>query len=217
MVTGESDPCIDIENAIHGTISNILTHEFPASFRREGLYEIITEFKKGEGLPYLRWDKREYGERGTKDYGTQHEERLKGLMTSAYTISFGDAIKTLAPYLRQVDAAMSEQPNDNSNTRASSTFDHVRGELLKRSTIKSSMWDVMDCFDEDGTITAEGEALAAEYPADYPFEDMLAEDDIRRIFSEPITRAYLRTAEGKALIEAKQNPKPVAEAESAMR
>lgn len=129
----------------------------------------------------------------------EYQERLEGIKKSRYVVRFGDAFTTIMPIVRAMDRARNPEEQ---------TFYWAMRNSVSRLTTHWNRYDwIFDGLGEEGEII--NRSFIYEYHSDHvPRKEMyrwLCEDDVKRIFSEPLAVTYSLVENGKTKNELAKN------------
>lgn len=202
-----------LTNAVHDALSAIILREHPEAAERAGLMHALEEFDNEDGmrdgfpLPAIYHIGRgspSYEEQQAAMLRDQLSQHRQGMADSRYTVPFGDALRAAIPYVDAADLEtyqIFKEVFPHSRDRA---FGEIWSMLLKQdSHVERFSW-IMGHMHETGDTRKEPKVhTMPEKPADrtdyselgnpdriYKLNYIMTEADVRRIFSEPIARAF---------------------------
>lgn len=182
--------------AVHSALSSTLLREFPDATQRNGLEHALKEFDDGFGMrggfptPTSWHDGRDSLQVKIDAIREGRAKHREAMAKSRYTVTLGQAVETFLPYMDTFDKQTEEMFREVFPHFLSQAFQSVWGSLLDQDTHVQHFSGLMDYL-----------FMATEYgnPREVPEIDehgylnlgfVMTEADVRRMFAEPIARAF---------------------------
>lgn len=183
-------------SAVHSAVSSILLRRFPQATERRGIDHALDEFDDGYGMrdgfpvPNVYSGKTYYQHRADTIHAAWKVHR-QNMVDSRYTVTLGQAVGTLLPYIDAVDEQTKTMFTANFPNYLTRAFGNVWSMLLEQDTHWEHFSGVMDYihlasdYGRSRTIpeASEGDCFNLNY--------VMTEADVRRVISEPIARAFV--------------------------
>lgn len=185
--------------AVHSAISSILMREFPEAVEKRGLDKAIEEFGDGYGMrggfptpTSWTYDGRDYYQVKADAIAEGRANHRKAMLESRYTVTLGQAVRTLMPYMEAFDSKTEQMFHEKFPHFLSRAFQGVWHMLLEQDTHVEHFSGVMDWqYQGLNKPYRELPEPGSDRYSDYLNQNfVMTEADVRRIFSEPIAKAF---------------------------
>ena len=184
-------------SAVHSAVSSILLREFPDATERRGIDHALEEFDDGYGMRggfptprSWRYDGRDYWQVKADAVTQGRVHHREAMANSRYTVTLGQVVGTLLPYMDAVDEQTKTMFDANFPHSLERAFGNVWTMLLKQDSHVEHFSGVMDYIflaADNGRSRAIPEVKEHDC---FNLNFVMTEADVRRIISEPITRAF---------------------------
>lgn len=200
--------------AVHSAVSALLMRQFPESIERRGLDHALEEWDDGYGMqdsfPRAGVYLSPAGQFKTLDQHLREERQAhlrqhrEAMVASRYTVTLGQALETLLPHMDALDITAQEM----FKARDYGSIDRSYGQVWGMLVDQDSHWEHFSGIMSRMQYTPQrekGESNLHQLPDDvyndkggfkdgyddiYNLNFVMTEADVRRIFSEPIARAF---------------------------
>lgn len=200
--------------AVHSAVSTLLMRQFPESIERRGLDHALEEWDDGYGMqdsfPRAGVYLSPAGQFKTLDQHLREERQAhlrqhrEAMVASRYTVTLGQALETLLPHMDALDITAQEM----FKARDYESIDRSYGQVWRMLVDQDSHWEHFSGIMSRMHYTTQrekGESNLHQLPNDvyddegsfrggyddiYNLNFVMTEADVRRIFSEPIARAF---------------------------
>ena len=201
--------------AVHSALSSILLREFPQASERHGLENAIKEFDDGYGMrggfptptswTYDGRDSYQVKSDAIRDGRAKHRGDMAD---SRYTVTLGQAVKTFLPYMDTFDEQTKKIFKEVFPHSLSRAFQGVWHALLEQDTHVEHFSGIMDYLFIGPEYGNPREVPEIGDSDCYNLGFIMTEADVRRMFAEPIARAFQQNITENGEIKAKYLPGP---------
>lgn len=200
--------------AVHSAVSALLMRQFPESIERRGLDHALEEWDDGYGMqdsfPRAGVYRSLAGQFKTLDQHLREERQAhlrqhrEAMVASRYTVTLGQALETLLPHMDALDITAQEMFKARDYESIDRSYGQVWGMLVDQDSHWEHFSGIMSRMHYT-TQREKGESNLHQLPDDvyddeggfrggyddiYNLNFVMTEADVRRIFSEPIARAF---------------------------